>query len=251
MPAGRPVRGTSRKTCPIGSSNSSAPFGSPPGCGGDSTSGPSINKGSPLSSLRPGGGLCNSEIRLISGWDRSVFFCTVFMRVFCTDLFRPLTEDAPISFGRGPRRCEDFFVFHRELELQSLALVRGVGRPPCTDPLTAAIVLFSTTLPGRPRGFVIDQLVSFDHVQSLSERCAVLVDEVVKKHAEMSLAHGIPVPGWCHPRLYLGFAPVRPWGARMSGIRSCRDSGHIAPQHDRNLTCWGTRCTLLRAGAVL
>src|SRR5215470_14362822 len=46
----------------------------------------------------------------------------------------PLTEDAPISFGRGPRRCEDFFVFHRELELQSLALVGGVGRPPCTDP---------------------------------------------------------------------------------------------------------------------
>src|SRR5215470_14373247 len=30
------------------------------------------------------------EIRLVSSWDRSVFFGTVFVRIFCTDLFRPV-----------------------------------------------------------------------------------------------------------------------------------------------------------------
>src|SRR5216683_1935386 len=161
-------------------------------------------------SLRPGGGLCNSEIRLVSSWDRSVFFGTVLMWVFCTDLFRPVTENAPISFGRGPRCCEDFFVFDRELELQSLALVSGVGRPPFADTLTGAAVLLSTTLPCRPRGFVIDQPVSFDHVQSLGERRAVLVDGGERPDLESHgvdhqcvafvMAHGIPVPGWRHLR---------------------------------------------------
>jgi hypothetical protein len=79
-----------------------------------------------------------SEIRLVSSWDRSVFFGTVFMRVFCTDLFRPFTKDAPICFGRGPRCCEDSFVFDRELELQCPALVGWIGRAPFTDPPAAA-----------------------------------------------------------------------------------------------------------------
>ena len=87
---------------------------------------------------RLGGGLCNSEIRLIGGGDGSVFFGAVFMRVFCTDLFRPFAEGAPIGFGCGPSCCEDVFVLDRELELQSLALVAGVGRPPFSDSLTAA-----------------------------------------------------------------------------------------------------------------
>src|ERR1700686_750253 len=150
------------------------------------------------------------EIRLVSSWDRSVFFGAVLMWVFCTDLFRPITEDAPISFGRGPRCCEDFFVFDRELELQSLALVSGVGRPPFADPLTGAAVLLSTTLPCCPRGFVIDQTVSFDHVQSLGERRGVLVDGGKRPNLESHgvdhqcvafvMAHGIPVPGWRHLR---------------------------------------------------
>src|SRR5205807_749392 len=43
-----------------------------------------------------------SEIRLFSSRNRSVFFGTVFVRVFGTDIFRPVAEHAPIGFGREP-----------------------------------------------------------------------------------------------------------------------------------------------------
>src|ERR1700739_1549826 len=83
----------------------------------------------------------SSEIRLLGSRDRNVFFGAVFVRVFCTDLFRPLAGGAPISLGCGPRCCEDVFIFDRELELQCLALVGGVGRPSFTDPQAVAAVL--------------------------------------------------------------------------------------------------------------
>jgi len=70
-----------------------------------------------------------SEIRFDGRRDRSVFFGTVFMRVFGTDTFRPVKEDAPIGFARGPSCCEDALILDSELELQCLALIVGVGSP--------------------------------------------------------------------------------------------------------------------------
>src|SRR5215831_2268262 len=51
-----------------------------------------------------------SEIRLDGRRDRSVFFGTVFIRVFGADAFRPVKEDAPIGFARGPSCCEDALI---------------------------------------------------------------------------------------------------------------------------------------------
>jgi len=58
-----------------------------------------------------------SEVRLVCGRDRSVFFGTVFMRIFGADIFRPAAEYASVGFGRGPSGREDAFVLDREMEL--------------------------------------------------------------------------------------------------------------------------------------
>src|SRR4051794_37096336 len=83
-----------------------------------------------------------SEIRLVSRWNCGIFFGAVFTRVFGTDVLGPVAEYAPIGFGCGPGGCEDTFVLDRELELQRLALIVGVGCPCFADAATTA-VLFS------------------------------------------------------------------------------------------------------------
>jgi hypothetical protein len=61
--------------------------------------------------------LQSSEIRFVRSGDGDIFFGIVFMRVFGTDIFRPVAEDAPIGFSSGPSCREDAFVLDRELEL--------------------------------------------------------------------------------------------------------------------------------------
>lgn len=116
-----------------------------------------------------------SEIRPVGSRDRSVFFGTISIWIFGTDTFRPVTEDAPIGFSRGPSRCEDALIFHSELELQCLALVVGIGSVSFINN-AAADILSVTTLPCFPRGSVIDKPITFHHVQSLSVRRPVLID---------------------------------------------------------------------------
>jgi hypothetical protein len=84
------------------------------------------------------------------------------MRVFRTDIFRPIAEHTQIGFGRGPRCCEDAFVLDCELELQSLAVIVWVGCPRLSNGVLAGTeILFSATLVRFPRGFVIDQPIAF------------------------------------------------------------------------------------------
>src|SRR5260221_1161626 len=107
--------------------------------------------------------------------DRSVFLCTVSIWVFGTGTFRLVTEDVPIGCGRGPSCCEDALIFDGELELQCLAFIVGVGSPSFING-AAADILSAATLPCLPRGFVIDEPITFHHVQGLSVRRAVLID---------------------------------------------------------------------------
>jgi hypothetical protein len=58
-----------------------------------------------------------SKVRLVSHRDRWVFFSTVFVRIFSTDIFRPVAEYTPIGLGSRPNRREDAFVLDRELKL--------------------------------------------------------------------------------------------------------------------------------------
>ena len=48
------------------------------------------------------------------------------MPVFGADMFRPIAQGAPPSYGRRPGHREDAFILDGELELQPLALVVGV-----------------------------------------------------------------------------------------------------------------------------
>src|SRR5712671_1760778 len=148
-----------------------------------------------------------SEIRLVSSWNCGIFFGAVFMRIFGADVLGPVAEYAPIGFGCGPSGCEDAFVLDRVLELQCLALIAGGGRPCFTD-AAAPAVLFSPALPCFLRGFIIDEPITFHHVQSLGEWRAVLVDGGIRPDFKSDgvdhqsvvfvMAHGVPVPRRCH-----------------------------------------------------
>jgi len=70
---------------------------------------------------------------------------------------------------------EDALILDSELELQCLALVLGIGRISFINN-AAADILYATTLPCFPRGFVINKPITFHHVQSLSVRRPVLID---------------------------------------------------------------------------
>src|SRR3984893_8024530 len=69
-----------------------------------------------------------SKIRLVRSRDRGFLAGKVSIRIFGADHFPPLAQRAPISYDRRPGRREDAFIFHRELELQPLALIGGVAR---------------------------------------------------------------------------------------------------------------------------
>jgi hypothetical protein len=71
-----------------------------------------------------------SEVRLVRSRNLRVLFGVVFMRVFGADRFGPFAQRAqwaPISYGCRPGHREDAVILDRELELQPLALVIGVG----------------------------------------------------------------------------------------------------------------------------
>src|ERR1700688_3271162 len=96
------------------------------------------------------------------------------MGVFGADNFRPFGRAAPIksgpiSYGGRQGSCEDAFILNSELELQVLALIVGIGgqRSP-----TSLQILFCVAFYPLSRGFVIEQTITFDHMQRLGIRRA-------------------------------------------------------------------------------
>src|SRR5215470_4954571 len=107
-----------------------------------------------------------SEIRLVRLRDCGVSAREPF-DVFGANRFRPAAAATPIGHGRGPRRRKGACILDRELELQVLAPVvwLRLGAP----------ILFCVPLPPVLCGFVFNEPISFDHVQSLRVRRAIPV----------------------------------------------------------------------------
>src|SRR6516164_4130659 len=151
----------------------------------------------------------HSEVRLIRMWNRGVFSCIVFVRVFGADTFPPLFRAAPKRDGRRPGHRESAFIDYCEFHLQSLALVIWIN-----SHSVIGIVLFEMLF-GSPfycfyRALVIEQPVTFHQVQSLGEWRAKPVDHgkwadldshgVNHQRVAFVMANGISIPGWRHMR---------------------------------------------------
>src|SRR5205823_790618 len=67
-----------------------------------------------------------SEVRLVRSWDLGVSFGAIFVRVISADIFQPLAQWAPVSYGRRPRRREYCLIVNGEQKLQIFAPVVGI-----------------------------------------------------------------------------------------------------------------------------
>src|SRR5258707_5880974 len=140
-----------------------------------------------------------SEIRLVRPWHSGIL-SRIPLDVFGANRFRPVAEAAPISYRRGPWRREGAFIVDGEVELKVLAPVvwRWVGAP----------ILFRVPFPSFLCGFVIDEPISFDYVQSLRVRRAVPVHRgkgsdldphgVYDQRVAFVMTHGFAIPGRRH-----------------------------------------------------
>src|SRR6266436_2948445 len=77
----------------------------------------------PGACLVPDHVVTRSEVRLVGGWDIGVVVVVILRPVFRTDSFRNLVGPRHIGQGRRPGRCEDAFIFDRQMQLQELASV--------------------------------------------------------------------------------------------------------------------------------
>src|SRR5262249_35653554 len=101
-----------------------------------------------------------SEIRLVCSRDRGLLSWEP-LGVFGANMFRPFNQRAAIRYGRRPGHPKGAFILDRESELQVPASIARVPGPP--GDLILPCVPFHSFF----RGFVIDEPISFDHVQSL------------------------------------------------------------------------------------
>src|SRR5438552_3067029 len=69
----------------------------------------------------PASGYCRLEIRLVCARDGAFLEDVGCAPVLRADMLRPFAERATVCDGGRPGHREDAFIFHRELELQSLA----------------------------------------------------------------------------------------------------------------------------------
>jgi len=76
--------------------------------------------------------------------DRGVLPGVVYMPIFGADIFRPFAEGAPIGFSRGPYHRKNSIVLDREFQLQSLALIVGIGCPAFFNAWREPEILLST-----------------------------------------------------------------------------------------------------------
>src|SRR5258706_12928471 len=67
-----------------------------------------------------------SKIRRACGGNGGILAAVIFELVLGADMFDPLTGGAAIDHHRGPGRGENAGIFHRDLELEMLARVRGI-----------------------------------------------------------------------------------------------------------------------------
>jgi hypothetical protein len=84
------------------------------------------------------------------------------MRIFDADKFRPFARRAPTRYGRRPGHREDAFILDRELELQSLVHIGGVGCKAVAslDAANHSCAQFFRFF----RGFVTDEPITFHHM---------------------------------------------------------------------------------------
>jgi len=119
--------------------------------------------------------------------------------VFGADMFRPFNQRAAIRYGRRPGHRKGACILDRELELQVLAPNARVPGP------QGDLILLCVPLHAFFRGFVIEQPISFDHVQSLRVWRAKPVDHgnrpdlepdcVYYQRVTFVVADGISIPG--------------------------------------------------------
>src|SRR6516162_4594083 len=139
-----------------------------------------------------------SEIRVVRSRNRGSFSWEP-LGVFGANMFGPFNQRAAIRYGRRPRHRKGAFILHRELELQVLATIARV--PGSQGDLILPCVPFHTFF----RGFVIEQPISFDHVQSLCVWRAKPVDHGNRPDLEPDCVYyqcvafvvpdRIPIPG--------------------------------------------------------
>src|SRR6266853_4422339 len=153
--------------------------------------------------------LAGSEIRFVRARYLGVLSSIVFMRVFGADDFPPLgRQSASIRDCCRPRHREDSFILDREMKLKALALVPGIGCPTFGGSRQTEILLCTAFL-RLFRDFVINQPITFHHVQSLGVRRAIHINHgkrsvglnpngVYHQSIALVVAHGIPIPGWRH-----------------------------------------------------
>src|SRR5215469_9338556 len=105
------------------------------------------------------------------------------MRIFGADSLRPCaerpyTQTGSIDDGRRPWRREDAFILDREFELQVLGL--GVQIDDHSGVISnEAGILFRTSLQCFLCGLIVDEPITFDHMQGWRVRSAELVDHGV------------------------------------------------------------------------
>jgi hypothetical protein len=101
-----------------------------------------------------------------------------------TNKFRPLVQGAPISHGRRPSHRKDAVILDGDVDLQAFAFVVGIGNRLIVG-ICELKMLFCIPCYCFRRGFIIEQLIPFDHMKGLSEWPL----------GEMSLAgEGYPTP---------------------------------------------------------
>src|SRR5215468_2494909 len=102
------------------------------------------------------------------------------MRIFGADSFRPFArkrypQTGSIDHGRRPWHREGAFILDRELELQVIGPGVQIGDHSGVISHEAGI-LFRASLQCFLRGFVVDEPITFDYVQSLRVWSAELID---------------------------------------------------------------------------
>jgi len=107
-----------------------------------------------------------SEIRLVSSRDRGLLSSVVFISVISANLFRPCgRQRAPIRHDPRPRRGKDAIILDGKMKLQPVPLVVRIGRPAFAGTRQTIKLLPGVRLP-LLSGFIVQQPVALDHVQS-------------------------------------------------------------------------------------
>ena len=104
-----------------------------------------------------------SEVRLVCPRNSAVPCNVDSTQILGADPFWPEGQATPISNHGRPGHCENAFVLDCKMELEPLALIIGIN-----DQARKTSVLPQTPYLAFSRGFVLDQPIAFDDVESAS-----------------------------------------------------------------------------------